>query len=222
MRLFVAVNFSEGIREAIADVLTTFPISDPPWRWSSPESWHITLKFIGAVKPKYADGIATALAATARLHAPFEIALGAFDAFPSLRRPRVLFFRVETGADALVALAADIDGTLAETAGIEPDTKPFRAHATVARIKQQLPPGLVDHLQAVPALSDASQTVDSIALMRSHLSPLKSLVLDPSRGRPGDGTVEEDGCMPAIYEERGRYVQEGFQYSREGRPGQGA
>jgi len=47
MRLFIAVNLSLQAREAIQAAIDTFPVSNPPWRWVSPDNWHLTLKFLG-------------------------------------------------------------------------------------------------------------------------------------------------------------------------------
>lgn len=169
MRLFVAAGLDEGVRGAIAAGIERFPLSDPPWRWVSRDNWHITLKFIGEASD--AGAIADALTPVAAAHAGFDLALGPFGGFPNLRRPRVLFYDAVEGAAPLSALAADVDAALSEALGLPRETRPFRAHATVARVKRPLDGETATRLASVPPLQGARQRVDAFTLIRSRLGP---------------------------------------------------
>lgn len=169
MRLFVATELGDAVRSAIAAGIEHFPVSDPPWRWVSPENWHITLKFIGDASQT--DAIAAALAAVAARHAAFDLALGPFGGFPGLRRPRVLFYDAVEGAVPLAALAAAVDAALCDALGLDPEPRPFRAHATVARVKRPLARETAERLREVPPLEGARQRVDGFTLLRSRLGP---------------------------------------------------
>jgi len=168
MRLFVAVNFSETVRDTIAGAINNFPVTDPPWRWSRPENWHLTLKFLG--ETDRADDVTAALERIARNHKSFAMSVDDFGAFPNLKRPRVLFYRVSDGVDELTTLAADVERTL-EAIGFPAEDRPFRAHATIARVKQPLPGAIARKLESIPPLTGATQTVDSFALIKSVLDP---------------------------------------------------
>jgi 2'-5' RNA ligase len=169
VRLFVAVNFDDTVRAAIRAALDDFPVADPPWRWTAPEAWHVTLKFVGEAREAELGKIFSALDAVRTRHAAFHVTLGKFGAFPSLRSPRVLFFGVEMGAQPLVALADDVDRSLEEAIGLDRETRDFHAHATVARIKEPLPRALVDKLSLVPPLSHPVTRVSTFDLMESRL-----------------------------------------------------
>ena len=169
MRLFVAVVFTGEVRDAIARGIDHFPVGDPPWRWVGAENWHITLKFIG--DGAAVDAVGSALEPVGRGHAGFDMALGPFGGFPDLRRPRVLFYDVTEGRAPLAALADDIDAALGASPGLPRETRPFRAHATVARVKRALPGATAARLASVPPLENARQRVEAFALLRSHLGP---------------------------------------------------
>jgi 2'-5' RNA ligase len=169
MRLFIAVNFSPAIRELIAESIDGFPIDRPPWRWTKPDTWHITLKFLGERPESDTGAIARCMDDVAAKHRSFRLGLGAFGGFPNLRRPRVLFYRAEEGAAELASLAADVERSLREEMGIPQDTKPFRAHTTVARVKSRIPNPVAERLATIPPLSGAVQTVESFDLMKSEL-----------------------------------------------------
>lgn len=170
MRLFFAVPTSPGVKEAVRDAVDTFPVSDPPWRWIPPENYHLTVKFLGEVEETVVPSLSEAAGRVAARVSPFRISFGPFGAFPSMARPRVIFYAVSAGADRLVDLAAIVDRETAR-AGFAPERRPFRAHLTLARIKRRVPPGLREALEAVGPLAGApSQPVDRFVLMRSHLS----------------------------------------------------
>jgi 2'-5' RNA ligase len=169
MRLFVAVEFTGEVRDAIARGIEQFPVDDPPWRWAGAENWHITLKFIGDASS--ADVIGSALEPVGRSHAGFDMALGPFGGFPDLRRPRVLFYDVTEGRAPLAALAAHIDTALAASPGLPREARAFRAHATVARVKRPLPGDVTAQMAATPPLENARQRVEAFVLLRSHLGP---------------------------------------------------
>jgi 2'-5' RNA ligase len=187
MRLFIAVNFESGVRDLIAGAIDRFPLERPPWRWTRPETWHITLKFLGERPESDTATIARCLEGVAARHRAFQLELDEFGGFPNLRRPRVLTFRVGEGAEALAAMAADVDQTLFDVMGVAKETKRFRAHVTVARVKSRLDRAVVPRLEQVPPLSGAVQTVECFELMKSTLrregaqyERLKAFALPPA------------------------------------------
>ncbi len=169
MRLFVAVNFDDIVRGAIRAAIDDFPVANPPWRWAAPETWHVTLKFIGERKVDELPAVVAALDEVRARHRAFYVALRNFDGFPSLRAPRVLFFDLQSGIAEMAALAADVDGALHDAVALERETRDFHAHVTVARIKERLPSAIIERLSLVPALSHPASRVSSFDLMESRL-----------------------------------------------------
>jgi len=171
MRLFIAVNFSDAVLDAIEASIDRFAISRPPWRWSARPAWHVTLKFLGETPSAAVDGIAAVCDEVAAHHAPFDVTFGAFDGFPNLNRPRVLFYDIQSGAAEMGRIAAELNTALAERLGIRAETKPFRAHATLARIKTRIGRPAVQALKGVAPLEGVRQTVTGFDLMESQLGP---------------------------------------------------
>jgi len=170
MRLFIAVAVDGDVRAEIRCAIDRFPIEPPPWRWSSPETWHLTLKFLGETSTDQLERALAALDAVRAHHAAFDATLGRFGAFPDLRSPRVLFYRVEQGAPALAALAREIDTALEAAIGLEPESRPFHAHVTVARIQDPLPASVASRLATVPALVAPVFRVSTFTLTESRLT----------------------------------------------------
>lgn len=175
MRVFAAIEFDDDILDIIEAALDDFAIKRPPWRWTKRSTWHVTLKFIGEVEPGEVETIAAVLSGVAARHAPFQVTLGPFGGFPNLGRPRVLFYDAVEGVEPMAALAEDINRVLATEAGIRAETKPFRAHATVARVKTRIGKPAADALRDVPDLVGASQQVTGFTLMQSERRPKGSV-----------------------------------------------
>ena len=169
MRLFVAINLPNRLSGRIFDGTERLRAL-PGIRWVAPASVHLTLKFIGAVGEDQAAGIAKALRTVAGEHAPFDLLLTSVGAFPSLRRPRVIWLGVEEEEE-LLALQRRLEDELART-GVERDRRPYHPHLTLGRVKRG---GRTD-LSELPRLAsntdiDGSWKVKSVDLMRSHLKP---------------------------------------------------
>ena len=136
-RIFVAVPLPADTVAAVAHLVDEIRAEGVPGgghdvRWVRLDGLHFTLRFLG---PTLDDRIEPTLAAVRRAApaiVPFEIVLGGAGSFPEGRRPRALWLGVLEGADALAGAAATIDRELVG-AGWSPETRPFRAHLTLAR-----------------------------------------------------------------------------------------
>ena len=132
MRLFVALDVPQKVREALAEVSEKLKKKCPGARWTRLEGVHITLKFIGEVPDDRFESIRQALG-TLGPFVPVEVRFAGFGFFPSARRPRVFWAGVEGGAQ-LSELAAGIEMKL-EPLGIAPEKRAFHPHLTLARFE---------------------------------------------------------------------------------------
>lgn len=169
MRLFFAINFDDEVKKRVADAIQKIGIERPPWRWVERDNFHITLKFLGNTPEERVDGLLECAQDSVRTIAPFDMTLGRLSGFPQLGRPRVLFYEVDDGREPMERLAERLDATLEERLSIPRETRPFHAHATVARVKTRPPRALVARLEAAPAVEAASQRVSHVSLMLSTL-----------------------------------------------------
>lgn len=169
VRLFVAINPPARVRERIAaDTDALRGVEDI--RWVAPDRVHLTLKFIGEADAESERAIAAAIALVAERHAPFEARLTAVGAFPSLRRPRVVWVGLEASPE-LAALQKDVEDELA-VLGIDREERSFRPHLTLGRARRGRPVDgrKLDSLARRTEVSDAWR-VETLDLMRSRLLP---------------------------------------------------
>jgi 2'-5' RNA ligase len=167
VRLFVAIDVPDAIKEAIEDeVVAGLRPSVAGARWTRPEGRHLTLKFLGNVDDERVGDIAGCVRQAAALRRRFDASFDEIGGFPDLRRPRVLWIGIGEGAEAMSALARDLDRVL-EPLGFEPEARPFHGHFTLARFPK---PQLIGELREVSVPVD-SFAVDEVILFRSQLHP---------------------------------------------------
>jgi 2'-5' RNA ligase len=171
MRIFVAVALNAALREAVAGLRSRLNAAASSLRWVPPGNLHLTLKFLGEIAERRVARVTDAVREVAGRARPFSIVLAGMGAFPSPRRPRVVWVGVGQGADELVALARDLDTTLRRMK-FPKEARPFRPHLTVARAKQSGPvPDLAGPLGALGGVVVGTQAVDALFVMESMLHP---------------------------------------------------
>src|SRR5205823_505347 len=122
MRLFVALDIPDEIRQRIARFMEGVREFAPDPRWVRPESLHVTLKFIG--ETQQVEEIRRALETIAG--SGFDLSFRGVGFFPTPRSARV--FWIGIGADErLVNLAASIDAALMPL-GIEKESRAYSPH----------------------------------------------------------------------------------------------
>jgi RNA 2',3'-cyclic 3'-phosphodiesterase len=170
-RLFVAVDLPALVRRQLAawtrGALARSGVSRLDGflpRLVEPEMLHVTLCFLGSRLTQEIKPIAAAIATAAR---PVGVlSLGAPIWLPP-RRPRALAIEVHDQTMTLKALRDATVHAVANVCGYEPQRGSFRAHITVARMREGTAPR-ERHLDATPELSF---TTDALVLYRSWLSP---------------------------------------------------
>ena len=133
MRLFVALEIPAETRAALAGLIASLRPKCPSAKWVRAEAMHVTLKFIGHTAEENLPKICAALAGV-RSPSPVQLQFRGLGFFPNDRRPRVFWSGVEVSTNA-AEIAAEIDASLTHLAiGIEPETRPFTPHLTLARL----------------------------------------------------------------------------------------
>lgn len=172
LRLFVAFLIPPEVADACARLGQGLP--ERATKRVRPELMHLTLAFIGWVQDPVADAARAAVAeAAAGIHA-FRARLGTAGAFPSERRPRVVWVGLGEGADAVRAAAGGVRAALSARA-VPFDDAPPVAHVTIARVRGTATPDERRSVAtAVVSLGHVPQLafdVTDLHLMRSVLSP---------------------------------------------------
>lgn len=170
MRLFVAIPLSDEVVEKVSAFVSHLRGRNDGLRWTSSESWHVTLQFLGNVAPETLHCLTSALS---QIHAdPFEIQIdrvGIFD------RSGVFF----AGLAPNRTLAGLHQQVVAAThpCGFEPDSRSYHPHITLARSKGK------DAARTLSSLKTRNAQLPAIPASLSSEFLLYESFLSPSGSR---------------------------------------
>lgn len=181
MRLFVALDIDDAIRESIMRFVEGVQPFAPDARWVKPGSMHVTLKFIGERPDDTLMAIKQALAQVAG--STTEIDFRGYGFFPTPKSARVFWVGMEAGPE-LASLVTAVDQTLSPL-GIPKEDRPFSPHLTLARSAggsgsprrnkgdrpNQVFQILQNRLASLPAPEFGTMTSREFFLYQSQLSP---------------------------------------------------
>jgi RNA 2',3'-cyclic 3'-phosphodiesterase len=180
MRIFVALDLDDVIRQRVQRFMEGVSGFAPDARWVRSESLHVTLKFIGE-KPN--DAVEQIKAALSAIRAdPIEITFRGYGFFPTTNAARVFWVGIKSGAQ-LASLAKAVDEATFSL-GIPKEEHPFAPHLTLARgggrsgaprwSKGDNPNKNFHHLQeklaALPTLEFGTMAAREFFLYQSQLS----------------------------------------------------
>jgi 2'-5' RNA ligase len=133
MRLFAGIPLDAAARAFVAVAADALKREGVRARWTPAENWHVTLAFLGDVDAAAAPSIASAFNAIVgrTLLAPFSLHLSTIGAFPTSRRPRVLWVGGEEQEQRFSDAARALRGAF-EPLGFHFDDIPT-AHVTIGR-----------------------------------------------------------------------------------------
>ena len=179
MRLFVAIDLDDPIRQKIVRFMDGVAGFAPEVRWMKPEALHLTLKFIGEFRDAKVDELKAALA---QLRSePFDLAFSGTGFFPAPKSARVFWVGVHAD-DRLQKLASAVDDAVAKL-GIEREARAYTPHLTLARAGSGRPSRrkgdtannrfqhLRERLEKMPPPDFGTMTAREFYLYQSKLSP---------------------------------------------------
>jgi len=164
MRLFVGIPLAAEVAAELSNVVQRLRRKDDGLRWTAPESWHITLQFLGEATPEQYACLAARLAELSA--SPVPVRLGNPDFF---LRSGVFVVGVETTPQLLALERLVIAVT--RPCGFEAESRPYHPHITLARAKggRHSLPELKSRIQRQPSFSGF--TAHAFHLYESFLKP---------------------------------------------------
>ena len=149
MRAFVALRLdadAEAAIDAVAREVAKRANAKPTLK----DDLHVTLKFLGDVDRDSVARPVFEAAARAIARVPKALTFDALTGFPHARRATVAVLEATHVPDPLVALAREVDDAAAAL-GVPAETRPYRPHVTLARLKP--PRALPDYVYNAPIVA---------------------------------------------------------------------
>lgn len=171
IRSFIAIDLPEETRKALEDIQKKLKKSGAGVRWVKPGSIHLTLKFLGNIHLAQVEDIALAVAQEVRDQPPITLGAAGLGAFPSRRKPRVIWIGMEGEVQRLSRIQARVENAL-EPLGFVREKRSFQPHLTIGRVKDRRRlQALIDAMATLDMEPFNSFDADEIILYKSDLRP---------------------------------------------------
>lgn len=178
MRLFLAIHLSDEIRTAVAAVQERLQATGAAVRWSPPEQFHLTVKFLGDLDDALLPDIEYYSEWLAGEYSSFRFRVRGVSVFPK-RGPdiRTIWIGLSDGGDGWKALASKAQEAFVPF-GV-PQEQGLVPHITLGRVKG--PSGMDDLKAALAAEAQTDcgeQSADELTLVQSTLDPRGAIYQD--------------------------------------------
>jgi len=174
LRLFIAIAVPDLVKAQIKATQDQLRLSLDRGlvRWTKPDQFHLTLRFLGSVEARLVESLVDTLRAVCQSVGSLLLRASEVGFFPNARAPRVVWIGVRDSGECLGVLQQTVQqATLRFTT--EQAEERFSGHITLGRIKQLDHPETDVLARTAGRFSQTSfgeWTVHELHLMRSELS----------------------------------------------------
>lgn len=170
-RAFIAVALPAHVSEALGALQKKLRDFGIRMKYTDPENIHLTLKFLGDIRAADVEAINAQLSAAAAGFSPMTLSAKGMGAFPSIRRPRVLWTGVAGQSQVLEALQQEVENAMAAI-GFEKENRRFSGHFTLGRFKGRADADrLAEAIRQFGNFATDEFTADAVHLFESTLTP---------------------------------------------------
>lgn len=173
-RLFAALSVPESVKSEIREAQNELQraLPDSSVRWTRPEHFHLTLRFLGNVAVERIDQLTQKLQFTCHKFSPLHIRAERIGFFPERGFPKVIWTSVTSDPQLLVHLHQAIQTSTLEFTS-EPAENEFAGHITLGRakkIRRNEADILTNFVAVMRGRVFGEWTVDDVELMKSELT----------------------------------------------------
>ncbi len=179
-RLFIAFELPANAKARLAEILAQLnsaclaeSVSPRTIKWVNPESIHLTTQFLGDTDRARIQEIKDNISAIHHQSdkRPFILQAKTIGAFPNLNRPRVIWTDL-SGADLkrMSHIAEVITNNLVNIKCLS-DTRPFKPHLTLGRIRRDTPPQSFQTIAETASFAPIRIVFETLTLFASELTP---------------------------------------------------
>ena len=170
MRCFISVDMEDRLLlDSMIGVQSRLERTGADLKFVGRENIHITLRFLGEVREGLVGGLQQLISGMG--FEPFRVEFAGLGAFPSLRRPRVVWVGISDGVEELTEIFRQLEPELIGM-GFRPESRGFSPHVTLARVRSgRNRQRLVDEVTAHADEAYGGFEVQHIRLKKSVLTP---------------------------------------------------
>jgi len=175
IRSFIAIELPEELKADLKSLQNSLITNRQDWmKWVSPDSIHLTLKFLGDIATDKIDEIIMAMEESSAGIPPFSLQIEGLGVFPNLKRIQVVWVGLTGELNYLNTIQENIENNLA-ILGYPAEGREFTPHLTLGRVRYAIPPAeqqkFVEIFNKTAFESVHKIDIKSINLMKSQLTP---------------------------------------------------
>jgi len=167
MRLFIAVNLDDAIRNKIGTFISSLKEQYRKVKWVADKNLHFTLKFLGHNHKEPLDRIIQVLDEINEKG--FVLSIAGIGVFPNMNRPKVLWLGVKKGYESMKTLFTSIEKRMISL-NYPDEGRDYSAHLTIGRFKDKPAQQLIQFIKDNRDIGLGEILVNSYSLMESNLS----------------------------------------------------
>jgi 2'-5' RNA ligase len=168
VRAFLAIPLPRALQQAVSCLQRDLHLQVPGVRWTRSDNLHLTLHFFGETQQETLEKIKVSMLSVKGCEQAFSLEVKGLGAFPSRRRPRVIWLDLEP-KEQLRRLHGDCLKAL-HAAGVATESRPYAPHLTIGRMRQQQP-DLTGLCNSLAQITLGHLRVDRLVLFESRLHP---------------------------------------------------
>jgi 2'-5' RNA ligase len=167
IRLFVALLIPDEVKSIVFDHCNSAVENSFDYKWEEKDKIHLTLKFIGEVEEELLPQIMNELEFVKNFSS-FNCSISKFGFFYRFNEAKILWCNLDTD-DSIISLVDELNLRLKKF-NIEPETRKFKGHLTLLRIKRKVSDDFIRSFKEYK-FSPVKLTANEIALVQSVLRP---------------------------------------------------
>jgi RNA 2',3'-cyclic 3'-phosphodiesterase len=169
-RTFIGVDIGDQIRAAAAALQKDLARTGASVKWAAPESMHVTLLFLGEVDDRELHAVCKAVRDAAAGEPPFPLRVSGVGAFPTPRRPKILWAGITDGAEPLQRLNAALEERMLDLGCYRKEERGYTPHLTLGRVAGDADSfALAAELPKRLAWDGGRTTVDEVLVFSSEM-----------------------------------------------------
>jgi 2'-5' RNA ligase len=170
-RTFIGVDTGDAIRANAVALQKELARGGAGVKWAAPETMHVTLLFLGEVDDRELHADCRAAKEVAAGEPPFALAVAGVGAFPTARRPKILWAGIADGAEPLRRLYAALEERMLGLGCYRKEERGYTPHLTLGRATGEADPAALAAEISKRARWDGGRTaVDEVLVFGSELT----------------------------------------------------
>ncbi|AOY74907.1 RNA 2',3'-cyclic phosphodiesterase [Clostridium formicaceticum] len=131
MRLFIGIDLPDKMKQNLFQLQSELRGYGIKGSWKSVANLHITLEFLGELETDAIPVLTNSLIKVASNHKPFKLSVKGLGAFPSFKKPNILWSALGENLTQLHHLRNELHAELIKS-GYRLEERPFKPHITLA------------------------------------------------------------------------------------------